>query len=114
MHPLAIEKRKNRMNFRECACCGQKTLDDSVKYFDYCPVCGWQDDPIQNKKPDYDGGANYISLNEARKVFAEGRDLRQYRKEVKLRHREERLREGRLKEEAEMALLETARNTAVI
>jgi hypothetical protein len=64
-----------KMENKACACCGQKTLDPNVKFFDVCPVCGWEDDPIQNKHPDDDGGANHISLNEAKKAYAEGKDL---------------------------------------
>jgi hypothetical protein len=34
-------------------------------------VCFWEDDPIQFDDHDYDGGANIVSLNEARKNFKE-------------------------------------------
>jgi hypothetical protein len=47
-----------------------------LKFFDTCDVCGWEDDPIQNDDPNYDGGANHISLNEAKQAFAEGKALR--------------------------------------
>jgi len=40
-----------------------------------CPVCGWQDDPVQNKRPDNAGGANHISLDAARKAYAEGKSI---------------------------------------
>jgi hypothetical protein len=59
---------------RKCACCGN-ALSPDLKFFDICKVCGWQDDPIQNDDPDYDGGANYISLSEAKQAVAEGRPL---------------------------------------
>jgi anaerobic ribonucleoside-triphosphate reductase len=62
------------MDLKVCSCCGQKTLPkDSV--FMVCKVCGWEDDEIQNLEPDYAGGANHISLNEAKKAWAEGRPL---------------------------------------
>jgi hypothetical protein len=32
-------------------------------------VCWWEDDPIQFADPDYRGGANQPSLNEARENF---------------------------------------------
>ncbi|ARP50579.1 hypothetical protein B6259_06620 [Ruminococcaceae bacterium CPB6] len=32
-----------------------------------CPVCGWEDDGVQLDEPDLEGGANEMSLNEARK-----------------------------------------------
>ena len=31
--------------------------------FDVCPVCEWENDGVQLQDPDYDGGANDISLN---------------------------------------------------
>jgi hypothetical protein len=34
--------------------------------FDICPLCGWEDDGIQNGDPDYVGGANRLSLREHR------------------------------------------------
>lgn len=52
-----------------CPCCGFHTLDDRAGTFDICPVCYWEDDIIQYEKPDYDGGANEISLNTARENF---------------------------------------------
>ena len=52
-----------------CACCGEKSLPaDSV--FEICPVCGWQDDDIQNDDPDFDGGANEMSLRQAQEAYA--------------------------------------------
>ncbi|MGN6317218.1 CPCC family cysteine-rich protein [Trinickia sp.] len=48
-----------------CPCCGQSTLCDRGSY-EICRVCGWEDDPIQSADPDYAGGANSTSLNEAR------------------------------------------------
>jgi hypothetical protein len=67
---------------RKCACCGN-ALSPELKFHDICKVCGWQDDPIQNDEPDYDGGANYISLNEAKKAFVEGKSIRELKKTVK-------------------------------
>lgn len=56
------------LNKRECYCCGYKTLDSNSRY-DVCPVCFWEDDAVQNANPDYFGGANEMSLNEAKKNF---------------------------------------------
>ncbi len=41
-------------------CCGQQ----DVEFFDICDICGWQNDGLQNDKPDYACGANKESLNE--------------------------------------------------
>ncbi|MBR5302373.1 MAG: hypothetical protein IKU38_06030 [Clostridia bacterium] len=39
-------------------------------YFDICDECGWENDPLQHDQPDYSGGANKISLNEARTAYS--------------------------------------------
>jgi hypothetical protein len=51
-------------------------LSPELKFFDICAVCGWEDDPIQNDDPDYDGGANHISLVAAKRAFGAGQALR--------------------------------------
>ena len=48
-----------------CACCGERTTEGRSSY-DICSVCGWQEDVVQNEDADYAGGANKLSLNEAR------------------------------------------------
>ena len=54
-----------------CPCCGYLTyLDKPNGGFDICPVCRWEDDPVQIADPDYAGGANAVSLNEGRRNFA--------------------------------------------
>lgn len=53
-----------------CACCGHYTLDNNdYKSYDICPVCFWEDDPIQNQMEDTTGCANSISLKEAKKNY---------------------------------------------
>jgi hypothetical protein len=79
------------MKKKQCACCGQATLE--LEDFDICDVCGWHDDPVQNDDPDYRGGANFASLNEAKKAIAEGKTVhdanaearRQYKRQQKKR-----------------------------
>jgi Cysteine-rich CPCC len=39
---------------------------DSPGRFDICPICGWEDDPIQRDALSYRGGGNDVSLLEAR------------------------------------------------
>lgn len=56
------------MSRKKCYCCGYRTLD-SESHYDICPVCFWEDDAVQNANPDYSGGANYLSLNEAKKNY---------------------------------------------
>jgi len=53
-----------------CPCCGYRTLDEEPPgTFEICPVCYWEDDLVQFRDPDYRGGANEESLNEARRNF---------------------------------------------
>lgn len=55
-----------------CPCCGFLTLTERPPgTFDICPVCFWEDDNVQYNDPDYAGGANVVSPNQARKNFAE-------------------------------------------
>ena len=54
-----------------CPCCGYKTMGHSeAEYHDICPICYWENDPVQNENEEYTGGSNRISLKEARKNFA--------------------------------------------
>lgn len=53
-----------------CPCCGYLTLQNEPPgTFEICPVCYWEDDNVQFYDPDYAGGANNVSLNEARANF---------------------------------------------
>lgn len=53
-----------------CPCCGFLTLErESPGSFDICPVCFWEDDPVQFKDLDYEGGANEMSLRVARQNY---------------------------------------------
>ena len=65
----------------KCPCCGQKTLD-SEHMFDICSICGWEDDNVQFSNPDLRGGANFFSLNEYRKAYLEGKDVKKLQEEA--------------------------------
>lgn len=53
-----------------CPCCGFHTLDtEPPGSYALCAVCFWEDDGVQFDDPDYAGGANHVSLNEARAHF---------------------------------------------
>lgn len=56
------------MNKLLCPCCQQYELTEAGEY-EICPVCGWEDDPVQRKDVNFAGGANEMSLSEARKAF---------------------------------------------
>lgn len=51
-----------------CPCCNRYRLDEAGKY-EICPICKWEDDPIQRANPDFEGGANKQSLNAARVAY---------------------------------------------
>lgn len=48
-----------------CPCCNSSEFSDKYSY-EICNICGWQNDPVQNKDPDFSGGANERSLNECK------------------------------------------------
>lgn len=56
----------------ECPVCRSKVFDEADDW-DICPVCGWENDGVQNHSPDLCGGANKPSLNQARAMWAEGK-----------------------------------------
>ena len=73
----------------KCKCCGyftmtEKPLDPngSPGTFEICPVCFWEDDSLQYLDPDRSGGANKVSLNEAKENYrnygAVEKDMLQY------------------------------------
>jgi hypothetical protein len=54
-----------------CPCCGFLTRsEEPAGTFEICPVCCWEDDNVPHDDPDFAGGANHVSLNQARKNFA--------------------------------------------
>jgi len=54
----------------KCICCGNFTLSSEQQgTYEICPVCFWEDDAIQFNDPEYEGGANGISLNRARENY---------------------------------------------
>ena len=56
------------MNAHLCPVCGQTEFSEIGSY-EICDVCGWEDDDYQMRFPDSDGGANHISLNQARQAY---------------------------------------------
>ena len=64
----------HRLFFRRqyrCPVCGRHHFIEKDAY-EICPVCGWEDDPVQRKDPDFAGGANTMSLNEAIEAYEKG------------------------------------------
>lgn len=58
----------NEINNFLCPCCGKVRVGE----YDICPTCGWENDPIQAEHPEMAGGANQMSLQEARKAYQAG------------------------------------------
>jgi len=52
-------------NLKPCRCCGKLTIQE-YDNFEICSSCGWEDDDFQFENPDFAGGANELSLNQAK------------------------------------------------
>lgn len=59
-----------------CPCCGLYVHVVRPGGHRICPICKWQDDNVQKLDPDFTGGANKVSLNQARALFEQGKDKR--------------------------------------
>ena len=59
---------------RICPVCGQYVFEHPDDY-EGCPVCHWQDDLVQTEEPDFEGGANEMSLNQAREAWKKGEKI---------------------------------------
>lgn len=55
-----------------CPVCEKHYFEDG---FDICPVCNWTNDIAQEKYPDAKKLGNFMSLNEARQAFKEGKEI---------------------------------------
>jgi Cysteine-rich CPCC len=54
----------------EGPCCDHLTLDEAPSgTHTICAVCSWEDDRVQFRDPDYPGGANKVSLRQARENY---------------------------------------------
>lgn len=57
-----------RVDRYPCPCCGHLVFVEPPGSYDICPVCFWEDDPVQLRWPTFRGGANRPSLVEAQKA----------------------------------------------
>ena len=65
-----MNKERIFMKKYACPCCGNMTLSEQPPgTYEICPICGWEDDEVQFNDPDYKGGSNQLSLNQAKKIF---------------------------------------------
>jgi len=59
----------NKVGF-PCPCCGYLTISSEPPgTYEICPVCNWEDDIAQHNNPTLRGGANIVSLQEARQNY---------------------------------------------
>ena len=70
------------MNYK-CPCCDFYTFAEPLNgEYNICPVCFWEDDPFAYDDPNEECSCNGVSLNQARKNFAEfsacRADMKQY------------------------------------
>ncbi len=62
--------KQNKYGKYQCPCCGYYTFEEPIdNTYQDCEVCVWEDDGVQLHEPDYEGGANDPSLNQARENF---------------------------------------------
>ncbi|MBR1736146.1 MAG: hydrolase [Firmicutes bacterium] len=69
-----------------CPVCGRYEFEEEND-FDICGYCGWENDGVQDNDHNYAGGANELSVNEARIEFflindeEKGRETKEIREE---------------------------------
>ncbi|WP_040152395.1 MULTISPECIES: CPCC family cysteine-rich protein [Photorhabdus] len=61
------------MGYNTCPCCGKRTIERLGEY-EICPICNWEDDPVQSADPHFSGGANSMSLEDAKKLYLSKKD----------------------------------------
>jgi hypothetical protein len=66
---MPLIKGSHKLKKYQCPCCGYYTLESKTHNYEICPVCYWEDDPHQYKDPEFHGGANHMSLNDARENY---------------------------------------------
>ena len=57
-----------------CPVCKKHHFTQEASY-EICPVCGWEDDILQRESPDFEGGANKMSLRQAQEAWSDGRKI---------------------------------------
>lgn len=61
----------------QCDCCGLPTLREKT-YGSVCPICGWECDPMEDDPKEESGPNQCITLEQARKNYAEFGAYKQY------------------------------------
>lgn len=58
----------------KCPVCEKHEFGEDEDYY-FCPICGWENDPVQRDDYDYWGGANDMSVNQAREAYKAGEKI---------------------------------------
>ena len=72
---MRIDKEGNIYKY-PCPCCDTPDMLDIEGLHTICKNCGWQDDPAQRRDMDLTGPNGYLTLNQARKMIAEGKKIK--------------------------------------
>lgn len=65
-----LPPRANKFGKYPCPCCRFCTYEElPAGEYSICPVCFWEDDPVQAVDPTYVSGANNVNLAQARACF---------------------------------------------
>ena len=59
----------------KCPVCGEYEFGKEDDY-DICPICNWENERYQYEHPNEDGGANKMSLNQAKEAWKNGEKVR--------------------------------------
>lgn len=62
-------KKSNEIS--SCPVCGHGGIGE----YDICPVCNWENDPVQAYNPNLEGGANQMSLEQAKQAYKSGQPI---------------------------------------
>ena len=57
---------------RVCPVCGKYKFKEP---FEDCPICNWENDVVKEEHPNWKCCANYMSLNEAREAYKNGKEI---------------------------------------
>lgn len=60
---------QNQQRSLTCPVCSKTEFSQDGSY-EICAICGWENDPVQYDDPDFAGGANRMSLNDAKRTWA--------------------------------------------
>jgi hypothetical protein len=66
---------ESKTTFLPCPVCSSLTIEEPG-WYDICNVCGWEDEDTCRDEPDWKGAANPYTLNEARKRWQEGKEIK--------------------------------------